>query len=364
MGNNNTQKERMRTQISTIHEMPGGFSAVGDYPGYITHNYYKKFFTKIDMERFIGPHAYIHLAEIYSFLADREHADKLIYDAYINSEDGIAGNYIIVAVRESGKVELVRDCGIIEETYNNPECDIDKFMYVKKEHVRVLLEALKENRTKHILRIDNSIYPKLEDDFILYYSELNTYTLIDIDTQYHINGRRINGRLISNATQDTNINVSLGSTPHTHKYVAKTEYINMPKDFDVLTDAVDYYKQYLDDDGMNKFLGSQITWGLPYDMYNHIMRIRANKIASLDGSKGVDISIVDDNLMPQDTNVAVAEIKHDKLDSDYEIFMDESYYGKWCVRNVNDRRFNSPTSFHFTKKEDAEEFKRLLDIAD
>jgi len=44
----------------------------------------------------------------------------------------------------------------------------------------------------------------------------------------------------------------------------------------------------------------------------------------------------------------------------YEIFCDVAYFHMWCVRNVNDRRFNSPTSFHFPKREDAEEFKRLL----
>lgn len=47
----------------------------------------------------------------------------------------------------------------------------------------------------------------------------------------------------------------------------------------------------------------------------------------------------------------------------YEIFCDESYYHMWCVRSMDDKRFNSPTSFHFTFQKDAEEFKRLIELA-
>lgn len=47
----------------------------------------------------------------------------------------------------------------------------------------------------------------------------------------------------------------------------------------------------------------------------------------------------------------------------FELFCDEAYYHMWCVRNVNDKRFNSPTSFHFCKHEDALEFKRLIELA-
>lgn len=47
----------------------------------------------------------------------------------------------------------------------------------------------------------------------------------------------------------------------------------------------------------------------------------------------------------------------------YEIFCDASYYHMWCVRNLDDKRFNSPTSFHFVKKSDAEEFKLLIELA-
>lgn len=51
------------------------------------------------------------------------------------------------------------------------------------------------------------------------------------------------------------------------------------------------------------------------------------------------------------------------MEQDYEIFIDNCCYDMWCVRNTNDRRFDSPTSFHFNRKEDAEEFLRLISIA-
>jgi hypothetical protein len=47
----------------------------------------------------------------------------------------------------------------------------------------------------------------------------------------------------------------------------------------------------------------------------------------------------------------------------YELFIDESYYGLFCVRNKDDTRFNSPMSFHFETIRDAIEFKRLIEIA-
>lgn len=47
-------------------------------------------------------------------------------------------------------------------------------------------------------------------------------------------------------------------------------------------------------------------------------------------------------------------------DMNYEMFLDECYYEMWCVRNKNDKRFNSITSFHFDKKEDAETFLELI----
>jgi hypothetical protein len=47
----------------------------------------------------------------------------------------------------------------------------------------------------------------------------------------------------------------------------------------------------------------------------------------------------------------------------YELFCDVSYYDLWCVRSKDDTRFESPTSFHFILKKDAEEFKRLIEIA-
>jgi hypothetical protein len=47
----------------------------------------------------------------------------------------------------------------------------------------------------------------------------------------------------------------------------------------------------------------------------------------------------------------------------YELFCDLSYYDMWCVRNIDDKRFQSPMSFHFILKEDAELFKTLIEKA-
>lgn len=47
----------------------------------------------------------------------------------------------------------------------------------------------------------------------------------------------------------------------------------------------------------------------------------------------------------------------------YELFKDESYYGMWCCRSINDKRFDSPMSFHFMTKSEAEMFKSLIEIA-
>jgi hypothetical protein len=57
----------------------------------------------------------------------------------------------------------------------------------------------------------------------------------------------------------------------------------------------------------------------------------------------------------------VDKIKKEKCD--FEIFNDSGYYGMWCVRNANDKRFCSPWSFHFDKQEDAERFKELIEIS-
>jgi hypothetical protein len=63
-------------------------------------------------------------------------------------------------------------------------------------------------------------------------------------------------------------------------------------------------------------------------------------------------------------NLASIEVKEMPSGKpEYEIFCDESYYGLWCVRSKDDRRFESPMSFHFMVKEDAETFKRLLEMA-
>jgi len=48
-------------------------------------------------------------------------------------------------------------------------------------------------------------------------------------------------------------------------------------------------------------------------------------------------------------------------ESKYELFLDTSYYDTWCVREKEDRNFNSLVSYHFADKEDASLFLSLLD---
>lgn len=47
----------------------------------------------------------------------------------------------------------------------------------------------------------------------------------------------------------------------------------------------------------------------------------------------------------------------------WELFVDESFYGMFCVRPKNDKDFNSPRCFHFVFKDDAENFKILVEKA-
>lgn len=58
--------------------------------------------------------------------------------------------------------------------------------------------------------------------------------------------------------------------------------------------------------------------------------------------------------LPEATNISPTH---------YDLFRDDGYYGLWCVRSKDDHRFDSPMSFHFEKKPDAEEFLRLIEIA-
>lgn len=44
----------------------------------------------------------------------------------------------------------------------------------------------------------------------------------------------------------------------------------------------------------------------------------------------------------------------------WEMFHDESYYGMYAVRPINDKSFNSPRLFHFVLKDDAEKFLELI----
>ena len=50
----------------------------------------------------------------------------------------------------------------------------------------------------------------------------------------------------------------------------------------------------------------------------------------------------------------------DKRGREWEVFIDDSYYGMFCVRVKDDRDFNSPVSFHFMVKEKALQFVELL----
>ena len=47
----------------------------------------------------------------------------------------------------------------------------------------------------------------------------------------------------------------------------------------------------------------------------------------------------------------------------FEMFKDEFYYDMWCVRDISNRYFNSRTSWHFTTKDKADKFLKLLNKA-
>lgn len=51
----------------------------------------------------------------------------------------------------------------------------------------------------------------------------------------------------------------------------------------------------------------------------------------------------------------------EKVDSKWEVFMDESHFDLFCVRLKTDRDFSSKSTFQFINKEDAEQFKNLLE---
>lgn len=50
----------------------------------------------------------------------------------------------------------------------------------------------------------------------------------------------------------------------------------------------------------------------------------------------------------------------DKRGREWEIFQDLVYYDLWCVRQVDDRQFDSPLSFHFEREIDAINFLALV----
>jgi hypothetical protein len=47
----------------------------------------------------------------------------------------------------------------------------------------------------------------------------------------------------------------------------------------------------------------------------------------------------------------------------WELFCDSGYYDLFCVRPIGEFDFNSPRSFHFIHREDAEKFKELAEKA-
>ena len=54
-------------------------------------------------------------------------------------------------------------------------------------------------------------------------------------------------------------------------------------------------------------------------------------------------------------------MKKEQFRVKWELFMDVSNYDMWGVRPKNDKNFNSPRLFHFIEKQDAENFKELID---
>lgn len=50
----------------------------------------------------------------------------------------------------------------------------------------------------------------------------------------------------------------------------------------------------------------------------------------------------------------------DKRGREWEVFVDQWYYDSVCVRLVEDRDFNSNTSFHFDTQQQADQFVELL----
>ncbi len=51
----------------------------------------------------------------------------------------------------------------------------------------------------------------------------------------------------------------------------------------------------------------------------------------------------------------------DKFRVEWQLFMDVSNFDMWTVRPKKDKDFNSPRSFGFVNKEDAEKFKELIE---
>jgi hypothetical protein len=53
----------------------------------------------------------------------------------------------------------------------------------------------------------------------------------------------------------------------------------------------------------------------------------------------------------------------DRRGREWETFIDRGYFDMTCVRWVEDKDFNSPTSFHFDTYKEAAEFMDLIGVS-
>jgi hypothetical protein len=53
----------------------------------------------------------------------------------------------------------------------------------------------------------------------------------------------------------------------------------------------------------------------------------------------------------------------DRRGREWETFIDRGYFDMTCVRWVEDKNFNSPTSFHFDTPAEAYQFMKLLEVS-
>jgi hypothetical protein len=53
----------------------------------------------------------------------------------------------------------------------------------------------------------------------------------------------------------------------------------------------------------------------------------------------------------------------DRRGREWEMFCDVGYWNYFCVRDIEDRDFNSPTCFHFDTQAEAYQFITLLEVS-